>query len=169
MMSALVYILDDKRCDDDQDKRDKLVRKLNEANGVTIARLRLRGPRDRPASETDLPPRTVQLFLELHSVEDAIRICDLGTLLDYECHPSERFERDAIATQCFNCGKWGHKSKYCAEKTRCLLCGGAAHGNEATAQEREENCPVKRRPQTRGPKCPKCLNCGGKHRVFHPS
>ncbi|KAJ5571808.1 hypothetical protein N7535_005468 [Penicillium sp. DV-2018c] len=152
-------------CDEDLDKRDKLARKLNEANGVTIARLRLRGPRGRPASEADLPPRTVQLLLEFHSVEDAIKICDLGTLLDYECHPSGRFEGDATATQCFNCGKWGHKAKFCAEKTRCLLCGGAAHGNAATAREREENCPVKRCPETHGPKC---LNCGGRHPRLPP-
>ncbi|KAK0710016.1 hypothetical protein B0T26DRAFT_755135 [Lasiosphaeria miniovina] len=65
------------------------------------------------ANEDGLPPKSIQLLIEVYNVEDAIRLIDQGLIIEYMHHNCERFEGEARATQCFNCGKWGRKAKFC--------------------------------------------------------
>jgi hypothetical protein len=143
---------------------DRLGAVLSEQNKVRIARVRARTPRR--SVEDGGNPRSIQLLIEVHTVEEAIRLIDRGVLLNYALHPCERFEGAARALICFNCGKWGHKAAFCKEeKARCLICACEAHGQGGTARERETRCPVKV-DRTRKPKC---INCGGAHAAFDES
>ncbi|KAK4184953.1 hypothetical protein QBC35DRAFT_476813, partial [Podospora australis] len=96
-------------------------------------------------------------------VEEAIRLVDRGAILRYRMYPCERFEGEARATQCYNCGKWGHRAKYCTGSATCMLCGGPAHSDSTNVQEREATCPVRTKPEEHKPRC---LNCGGQHAAF---
>jgi len=77
--------------------------------------------------------------------------------------PCERFEGEAKATICYNCGKWGHKAQYCISTARCLLCAGEAYSPSRNVKEREALCPtrlnlIKNRLY--------CINCDGRHAAF---
>lgn len=135
---------------------------VSRTNGVRAVRVRVREPR-RSIEEAGRP-RSQQLLIEVHTVEEANKLIDRGVVIEYAMHPCERFEGAARAHICFKCGKWGHKALYCKEETaRCLVCACAAHTQDGTAREREAQCPAKRDPATNKPKC---INCNGEHPAF---
>jgi hypothetical protein len=139
-----------------------LAKDLSATSKVKVARLRAREPRRSTTEEGR--PRTMQLLIEVHTVEEANRLIDRGAIIDYSVYPCERFEGAARATICYKCGSWGHKATFCkANEVRCLLCGCGAHTQDGTAREREAQCPVRQDPATNKPKC---LNCGGAQPAF---
>lgn len=95
-------------------------------------------------------------------MEEAIKLIDRKIILNYRKYPYKRFESEARVVQCFNCGKWGHKAKFCTNKAMCMLCGGDAHLTAANVREYEAGCPVNTRVGI--PK--RYLNCNGAYVAF---
>ncbi|GAB1319517.1 hypothetical protein MFIFM68171_09727 [Madurella fahalii] len=143
----------------------KLAGELTRTCKVKVARVRAREPRRSPGEAGR--PRSQQLLVEVHTVEEANTLIGRGVVMDYAIYPCERYEPTARAVICFRCGAWGHKAAYCkAEGARCLLCACAAHAQEGAAREREARCPVKLNPAANKPKC---INCNGQHPAFDAS
>ena len=138
-----------------------LIRDLATHNNVKVARVRRREPR--AGADSAPPSKTVQLLLEVHSVEEAILLVDRGLVIQCQIFPCERFEGEAKATQCYKCRKWGYKAKFCTNSLMCMICGNPAHTNDESVRAREAACPVRTRPQEFKPSC---LNCGKQHPAF---
>ena len=60
----------------------------------------------------------------------------------------EDFRQPVSVTQCFNCQSFGHSTKNCRSKQKCLICG-ESHSHKG--------CPNKEDRK------PKCANCSGPH------
>ena len=80
----------------------------------------------------------------------ADRCIKRGLYLDYCLYPAERYTPQLQITQCYNCGKYGHRAAYCKHKHCCGKCGDE-HGTKDCKDDSE----------------PKCSNCGGKHENWH--
>jgi hypothetical protein len=81
----------------------------------------------------------------------ADRCIKRGVYLDYRLYPAERYTPQLQVTQCYNCGKYGHRAACCKHKHHCGKCAEDLHATK--------DC------QTNGE--PKCSNCGGKHDNWH--
>ena len=74
---------------------DELQRQISEQSQVNIVRVRTRLPRR--SNEGTAKPKSIQLLLEVHSVEEAIKLIDRGMIHNYRRYPCERFEGEARA------------------------------------------------------------------------
>jgi hypothetical protein len=82
----------------------------------------------------------------------ADRCIKQGLYLDYCLYPAERYTPQLQITQCYNCGKYGHRAAYCKHEHSCGKCAD----HHATKDCLEiDSCERK------------CSNCGGKHENWH--
>jgi hypothetical protein len=121
-----------------------LIRDLEAHNNVKVARVWRRKPQARADSAP--PLRTVQLLLEVHSVEKTILLVDRGMVIQCQIFPCERGKGEAKVTQCYKCGKWGHKARFSTNSLIGMVCGNLAHTNDESVRAREAACPVQTRP-----------------------
>ena len=64
----------------------------------------------------------------------------------------EEFRKPVSVTQCFNCQSFGHSSKNCRSKPKCLICG-ESHSHKGCLNKEARK--------------PKCANCMGPHVASH--
>jgi len=82
----------------------------------------------------------------------ADRCIKRGVYLDYRLYHAERYTPQLQITQCYNCGKYGHRAAYCKHKHHCGKCAEDLHTTKDCQTDNGE---------------PKCSNCGGKHENWH--
>ena len=64
----------------------------------------------------------------------------------------EEFRSPVSVQQCWNCQSFGHSTKICRSKTKCLICGESYHHKGFPNREKKQ---------------PKCANCKGPHVASH--
>ena len=74
------------------------------------------------------------LRLEVATPTMANRLITEGLLVDYEIKHCEKLSKGNKLMQCFNCYKYGHKSRYCKLPTRCGRCAGEHLTDECSAE-----------------------------------
>ena len=62
------------------------------------------------------------LRMKIETIEMTNRLINEDMLVDYELRYCERQTRDSCMTQCFNCQKYDHISKFCKQSTKCDRC-----------------------------------------------
>lgn len=82
----------------------------------------------------------------------ADRCIKRGLYLNYRLYPAERYTPQLQITQCYNCGKYGHRAAYCKHKHCCGKCAENHHTTKDCQTDNSE---------------PKCSNCGSKHENWH--
>ena len=83
----------------------------------------------------------------------ADRCIKQGIYLDYCLYPTERYTPQLKITQCYNCGKYGHRAAHCKHKHNCGKCAENLHATKDCLEI--DTCERK------------CSNCGGKHENWH--
>ena len=114
-----------------------------ENNGASILRCHPRIPRA-PAA-----PRGA-LLLEVGSVEEAARLCDLGVIYQAEIFNAEPYSPEVEPRRCFRCHQFGHFARFCREMERCGRCASGAH------EGGESSCSA----------APRCVSCKGRHAAW---
>ena len=74
------------------------------------------------------------LHMEVETAPMANRLINEGLLVDYEIKHCERFHKNNILVQCFNCYKYGHISKWCKHPTACGRCAGGHPTHECNPE-----------------------------------
>jgi Zinc knuckle len=84
-------------------------------------------------------------------IDDADRCIKRGIYLNYCLYPAERYAPQFQITQCFNCGKFGHRASQCRQTHK--TCGKCGENHTSTVECKEL--------------APNCSNCHGHHENWH--
>jgi hypothetical protein len=91
------------------------------------------------------PHHSIVLFTSDPYAAD--RCIKRGIYINYCLYPAERYAPQWHITQCYNCGKYGHRAAQCKLKHHCGKCGEDKHATNDCTNNGD----------------PKCSNCGGQH------
>ena len=92
------------------------------------------------------------LHMEVETAPMANQLIAESLLVDYEIKHCERFHKNNVLVQCFNCYKYGHISKWCKYHMACRHCAGGYSTHECN-------------PETTGAH-PMCATC---EKPVHPA